>query len=351
MSKIIVPAVPNTGRHNSCHINSCHMILQYRGENVPLPKFIPMSSFTFGFLYVNNGKFVLPAVSGCPCRDCMSFVVEQLGYDSAVFSDEDPGAVFKKVKEIIDSGNPLVAGPLPMDLYQKNNPQAPSTGLDSFCVVCGYDEDEGLIFLTDTFGLGYMPVPIEEFEAGWKKGKRLCPNELIAETPFLFEVGEKRSNWDEQTVVRNTLCRAYELGKGKTLSGSVSLGIEGLRRFSEDLDRGFGLDSEKHPAIITTIRDFTFLIGAQSRGDIVYFLNEFAANLPDNYEKGQVLRLMGVYKEELTLFMDGLRVCSEALDGQKEGQTDSLFSSIKRQVGGVIGIEEEALGILETFAS
>ena len=120
MNRRMIPAVPNTGRHNSCHINCCHMALQFKGENIPFPKFVPLSAFTFGFLYVNDGKFILPAISGCPCRECMKFITEQLGYSYEIISGENLDSVMPKIKDCIDANQPLVAGPLPMELYRES---------------------------------------------------------------------------------------------------------------------------------------------------------------------------------------------------------------------------------------
>lgn len=350
MSKNLIFAVPNTGRHNSCHINSCHMIFQYLGENIPLPKFIPLSTFTFGFLYLNDGKFILPAVSGCPCRDCMAFITEQLGYTYDIVSGESLEAVFPKIKGYIDNHIPMVAGPLPMELYRQHNPQAPLTGLDSFCVINGYDEENKKLFLTDTFGLGYMPVDFESIASGWKAGKRLCPKELIPDAPFLFVVKEKVKSYTELEVIGNALKHAYQLIKGRKISNSLLLGIEGQMQFCEDLKQGFNLPEDKLKVILSLIRDFVFLIGSQSRGDIAYFLRDYYNKISDMQRKKQILELAIIYEQEQFLYLDCLRISSLALKDAEEGrEISSYFPIFHKTVNDVVHLEKEALTVLENF--
>jgi len=352
MTKRLISAVPNTGRHNSCHINCCHMALQFRGENIALPEFIPLSTFTFGFLYVNDGKFVLPAISGCPCRDCMEFITEQLGYSYEIINGDSLDSVMPGLKECIDANQPVVAGPLPMELYREFNPQAPVTGLDSFCIITGYDDEAQKLFLTDTFGLGYMPVGFEKLASGWEAGKRLCPKDIIPNVPFLFVVKEKVRDYDELAVMENSLKRAYQLGKGKEISESISLGLVGQKKFLEDLKSGLGLGKEKLGLGLTMIREFIGLIGAQSRGDIVYFLHDYARKLSEKTRRAQVLKLADLYEKERFVFIEILKATSIALEDLEAGRkVEPHFSVVHDKVKRIVDLEEQSLALLGTTFS
>ena len=347
MSNKVIQAIPNTGRHNACHMNACHMVLHFHGVNIPLPRFIPLSTFGFGFMYLNDNGRILASASGCPCRGSMSFITEQLGYDYETPTAQDIKSPWLQIKEYIDSGLPMVAGPLPMDLYRQHNPQAPLTGLDSFCVICGYDDDRSTVYLTDTFGLCYMQVSRDSLEQGWEVGKRLCPVEIIPSVPFLFVVkGKKKSSYDELEVTRNALKRACEQMEGKALSDTVSTGLVGQKRFLNDLERRFNLEERKLPIVASIIRDFACLIGAQSKYDIAYFLRDYASKLAES--DGRVSGLAGLFEQEGSLYLEALGEYSLNAKGIESGlEIEPYFHKLYELMSRIISLEEEELGILQ----
>ncbi|MDY6973057.1 MAG: hypothetical protein SV775_12095 [Thermodesulfobacteriota bacterium] len=347
MTEKVIWAVPNTGRHNACHMNSCHMVLHFHGVNIPLPRFIPLSGFGFGFMYLNDGGRILPSASGCPCRDSMSFITEQLGYEYETLAAKDIDSLWLVIKEYIDNGLPLVAGPLPLDLYRQHNPQAPATGFDSFCVISGYDEDRSTVYLSDTFGLCYMQVSRDSLEQGWEVGKRLCPVEIIPSVPFLFVVkGRKKSGYDELEVSRNVLKRACEQVEGKALSDRVSTGLVGQKRFLRDLGNRFNLEERKLPVVASVIRDFVCLIGAQSKFDIAYFLRDYASRIVE--AKGRISDLAVLFEREGALFLEALGHFTLTSNIIQAGlESDCYFSRLHEIFSQVVSLEENELRILK----
>lgn len=325
------------------------MLLQFHGVNIPLPRFIPLSTFTFGFQYSNDGKIIVAAPLGCPCQSCMAFITEQLGYSYEIIVGEELSDLWSKAKQYIDSDRPIVAGPLPMELYQQYNPQAPLTGYDSFCVVCGYDEENNTVFITDTFGLGYMPISMDSLESGWRKGKRLCPKALIPQVPFLFVVKEKLRAYDELEVARNALKRACNLMKGQELSDSLSLGIIGEKKFARDLENQFHIsDTNKLAIVIGLLRDLLFLIGSQAKGDIAYLLRDFAAKASSQGERSQTLSLAELYEAEQTIYMDALKTSSLTSKAIEAGSEFApYFETLHKQMKEIVNLEEKALDILQ----
>ena len=346
MGGSLIQVLPNTGNHSCCHIKSLHMVLQFWGENIPLPKFVPLSTFHFGFLYINDGKSIVPSFSGCPCQECQSFLTEQLGYAYEILSGEFED-VWPKIIEYVTDNKPILIGPLPMELYRQYNPQIPPAGLDTFGVVCGYDKDGSRLFLTDTFGLSYVPINREDLASGWEKGKRLCPPELIPHVPYLLIVKERVKPYQELEVADNALKRACQLLKGRKISDSLYLGLEGQKKLCEDLKRGFNLEERKLRAVTMLLRDFVFFAGAQSRGDFIYFLHDYSSKLPSFSKKDQILKLVGVYEQEHSLFLDCLKLPVLTLSGvEAGGEISPHLPTLHEKLSKMVELEEEALYIL-----
>ena len=339
-------SVPNTGNKECCMLKSLHMVLQYHGESLPLHRFIPMTAYPFGFLYSVTSRGVMPWPLGCPCLDAMTFITRQLGYDYEVITG-DWESVWERAKVFIEDKKPLVAGPLPIEMY-RYNPKAPARAQwDSFCVVCGYSDET--IFIHDTFGLSNVPLSYEEMKSAWEKGTQLCP--ILPKVPFLMAVNRKVGSYNEEEVTLNALKRALSLIRGERISESMYTGILGQRRLAEDVGSHFGIPwGNKLIGITSLLRNVTFFVGAGLRADIASFLHYYAGTATE--DRADILRLGDIYHRQSSLYLSALRASSFLLDStSNEADIAASFRDIQDRIEGVVAAEEEALDCLANLFS
>jgi hypothetical protein len=237
-----------------------------------------------------------------------------------------------------------------MWLYSSFNPRVPTVSVwDSFCLVCGYDEEN--LFIHDIYGLGYAPVSFNNFRSAWEEGKRLCPVIPPEKVPFFFVVKEKVRSYKEWEVFKNSLKRAQGLLQGEELSPSMQTGLIGERRFCHDVKDHFSVPKGKTlSTILRLLQNVTFFLGSQGKGDIACSIRYYAPMMED--ERERLLRMAQIYEEESLTYLRAVgktRFIIENID--KEGfELEPHFYELYNLVTGIIKLDEEALETIQGLA-
>ena len=342
-----IRGIPNTGPKNLCHMTCAHMVLQYHGENMLLCRFIPLSGFTFGSLYVNDGKFIYPWTCACPCLDAMCFMAEQLGYNYEVITG-DWDLAWSQVKAFIDQGKPIVAGPLPINFYAYNPRVDPTIAWDSFCVICGYDKEN--VIIHDDFGLNYVSQSLEVLKTSWMEGAKICP--VISRTPFFFVVKDKVRSYEELYVLQNSLKRIQELVRGKEFSESKWGGLIGEKRLAQDIKSLFGLPkTRKLAAVLTLIQNMFFHLGNTGRSDNASLFHYYADKVPEEGDKQKLLMLARIYEEEASLYLEGMYKTRSTIQklNEEESGVESQARGLSEVVNRIIKKDERAIETIQTM--
>ena len=346
----MIPAVPNSGNKNCCMINSLHMLFQFHGENIPLSRFIPLTAYTFGFFYSNNGKLILGWPFGCPCLDAMTFISKQLGYDFEVIKGDIWKTVWEEVREWLDNGIPVLVGPLPIRIYSYN-PRVPQTSWDSMCVICGYDRSKKIVFINDTFGLSYVPIQINDLELSWSEGKQLCP--VLPEVPFFLVAKKKVMAYKESDLIKNMLKRASQQIEGRKISETLYTGIIAERKLANDIGSHFNTSNKRVlVAILSLLRNVTFFCGNQAKSDIACLLSDYTYKLPPEVDRKKILKLEEVYEEESSVYLEALGISGHLIgELQKDVKivNASFFNILQEKMETLVNLEEKAKNLLQVI--
>lgn len=335
----ILPAVPNSGHRFGCMYYSCQLLLEYIGTSIPVHRFISLTAAPFGFLYHNDGKFVMSIPYGCPCQEGMKFISTHLGYQPLVLDQPEWETAWNQARKTLARGVPLVAGPFPMRLFNFN-PRIEGEPLwDHFCLVTGYQDDQ--IVINEMFGFSGIPIPLEEFKKIWVERGILCPRELLPNTPFFFGVrpGEKDTGLTEEEMLPHVFHRGMSLLEGKQFSSNTWSGLQAQEKLISDLHRGFGFDSvRKLVAILRQFSLVTFTIGHQVKYDLAVLLESFD---PGNVPAWQ--QLIDIYMQESRLYFEAINICTRAIgEANDKDKINDYLNIITLQLEKILELEKHA---------
>jgi hypothetical protein len=345
---LILPAVPNSGHRFGCMYYSCQLLLEYLGAPIPVHRFIPLTAAPFGFLYHNDGKFVMAMPYGCPCQEGMKFISTHLGYQPLVLDQAEWETAWNRARETLASGVPLVAGPFPMRLFNFN-PRVEGEPLwDHFCLVTGYQDNH--VVMNEMFGFSGIPIPLEEFKKTWVARGVLCPRDILPNTPFFFGVqpGKKDTGLTEKEMLPHVFRRGMSLLEGKQFSSNTCSGIQAQERLIIDLRRGFGFNSvRKLVAILRQLSLVTFTIGHQAKYDLAVLLKSFD---PGDIPVWQ--QLVDIYMQESRLYFEAINICMRAIDeANSGGKVNNYLDTIALQLEQILELEKNAHGCLALLVS
>lgn len=342
-----LPAVPNNGHRFGCMFYSCQLLLEYLDTPIPIQRFISLTGTSFGFVYHNNGKFVMALPYGCPCQEGMKFICSHMGYQPLVFDHDDWETAWSLARETLACGIPLVAGPLPMRLFNFNPRFEGDLLWDHFCLVTGYQDNQ--IIVNEMFGFSGVSIPMKDFEKTWAEKGVLCPREYISKTPFFFGVqpGKKDAGLSEKEIMPFVFRRGMSLMEGKQLGSSNWKGLRAIERLIEDLRAGFRSASpRKLVAILRQLCLITFTIGHQAKYDLAVLLER---NDPGRVPAWK--QLADIYMQESKLYFEAIGICRQGIgEATKERNVENYLDAVALQMGEILKLEKDAYDCLALLA-
>lgn len=355
MNKWTIPNVPNTGRKTFCLINCLHMLFEFQGENIPLHRLIPMTGLAFGFRYFNDGRFVHPVVMGCTCASALSFASDQLGYGFDLITDKDWDTAWGQIKQSLSNNLPVAVGPIPYAILGYNPKAGEELRGDHFCVLCGFDEEEDLVWVNDPDGFSYAPLALSAIQKVWQHPRPPCP--IMPQVPLALMLKSKSRHAQGESL-KGTLERACRVMKGEILYEPLEgadpphftfIGIPGEKKLAADVRSRFeGADDKNLAQISRRMQEVTFLQGTQAKSDTAFFLRNWTNRPPGEENKKELSRIAEYYDNESALHLEAVKTCYLVTRAVAENNDfDDLWDRLSEILEEIVSLEERALDAIE----
>jgi hypothetical protein len=190
-------ALPHRVCESTCYVNGLEDLVTWRGADYA-DFLLSVVGGMAGFTYLRFKRADPPCMVywGANPKYLMKDLARIIGFKETVIEGKTFKNTFPKLKESIDSGQPVVAGALDMywlhyysDLYKKLHVPI------HYVLVVGYDDEERVVFVHDCSHKDVQKIPYDEFEKaldinvpGMSKRNTIRTFTLPERMPSEFEV-------------------------------------------------------------------------------------------------------------------------------------------------------------------
>lgn len=204
-------SLPHKVCESTCYVNGLEDLLAWKGADY-VDFLLSVVGGMAGFAYLRFKRADPPCMVfwGANPKYLMKDLANIIGFEETVIEGKSFEYTFKRLKDFIDEGRPVVAGALDMyylpyykDLYRKQHVPI------HYVLVVGYDDTERVVFVHDCSYAGVQVIPYDEFEKslnikvpGMSKKNTIRAFTLPEEIPSEFEVAKKGLSYKAERFLR-----------------------------------------------------------------------------------------------------------------------------------------------------
>lgn len=225
--------IPFCGRMSYCYSKCLKMILDWKGDQYPLPFLECLTTVPFGFVYIagERGGF---AVNGFNPHLGVRRALEALGYRYQFRWFEDEAQALSHLRSALEEG-PVILGPVDMGYLSYSPWRRLQAGSDHYLVLTHFDGETPIV--NDPDGYLQAPLPIEDLLTAWR-AERIG----YREGPYsLWIVKERERSPTKEELYRKTLelgLQNLKLNESKAIrEGVMYQGPEAIEMLAEDIKR------------------------------------------------------------------------------------------------------------------